>query len=141
MESGVQMAEEKAKKQPRRRKAPKTVREHAEKQQAKKAATPRRKKLNSKIHKPLSVLSAAHKKEYHPVPLPDNKVGKILGKRVIIIPKFIKNAWAELKLVTWPTRSQAARLTVAVIVFSTIFAIFVQILDLIFSRLVKEILL
>jgi preprotein translocase subunit SecE len=133
--------EEPAKKQPRKRKSAETVRERAEKQTAKKDAPSKASKLKGKIHKPLSVLRRVSSKEYHPVPVPDNKTGKVLKKRVRLVPKFVRESWAELKLVTWPTKREAARLTFAVVVFAVTFSFFVQILDYIFNKLIKEILL
>ena len=62
-------------------------------------------------------------------------------RRFKLIPRFFPEAWTELKLVTWPTKKQAARLTGAVLIFATFFAIFVQLLDLVFNKLVKEIFL
>ncbi len=135
------MAEETSKKTPRKRKSPTTVREHAEKQASKREAEPKRSKLKGKIHRPLSTLHRVGKKEYHPVPVPDNKAGKVLKKRVRFIPKYVRESWAEMKFVTWPTKSIAARLTVAVFVFAIIFTIFVQILDYGFNKLFKEILI
>lgn len=132
------MAEEKSKnKKPRVRKTPETVRERADKQTAKRNAQPS--KLKGKIHRPLSVLRKVGAKEYHPIPVPDNKAGRVLKKRVRFVPKFIREAWAELKLVTWPTKKQAANLTLAVFAFAIFFAIFIQLLDVVFNKLVKEI--
>lgn len=134
------MSEEKAdKKKPRIRKSPETVRERAEKQTAKQATPTKTSKLKGKIHRPLSVLRKAGSKEYHPIPVPDNKTGRILKKRVRIVPKFVREAWAELKLVTWPTKKEAARLTSAVIIFALFFSVFIQLLDFAFNKLVKEI--
>jgi len=121
------------------RKSPETVRERADKQASRKKPT--KGKLRAKIYRPLTVLRKAGQKEFNPVPVPKNKAGKILGKRFNLVPKFLKEAWAELKLVTWSTKKEAARLTGAVIVFAVIFAIFVQILDFIFNKLFKVILL
>jgi preprotein translocase SecE subunit len=134
------MAEEPKKaKKPRIRKTPETVRDMA----TKKASRTKKPKgrLKGKIHRPLSVLHRIGQKEYHPVPVPKNKAGRLLGKRVNLIPKFLRESFADLKLVNWPSRKMAARLTFAVIVFATVFAAFVQVLDLIFNKLVKVILL
>lgn len=132
------MAEEKEqKKKPRVRKAPETVRERADKQTAKKNAAPS--KLKGKIHRPLSTLRKVGAKEYHPIPVPNNKAGRVLKTRVRLVPKFVREAWAELKLVTWPTKKEAANLTLAVFAFAIFFAIFIQLLDLVFNKLVKEI--
>jgi preprotein translocase subunit SecE len=121
------------------RKSPETVRERADKQSSR-SKVPNT-KLRSKIHRPLSVLRRAGQKEFNPVPVPNNKAGKILGKRFNLVPKFLKEAWAELRLVTWPSKKVAARLTGAVVMFAFIFAIFVQILDFLFNKLFKVILL
>ncbi len=136
------MAEEKKSpsKAPRRRKTPETVRERAEKQSQKTQKQPG--KLKGKIHRPLSVLRRTGAKEFHPVKLSETKkTGRILNKRVHLVPKFVRNAWAEIRLVKWSTPKEAARLTLAVFVFSAIFAVFVQALDFVFNKLFKEILL
>jgi len=132
------MADDKAaKKKPRVRKSPETVRERADKKTAKNNAPTG--KLRGKIYKPLSTLRNIGAKEYHPVKVPQKKGVHHLNKRVRIVPKFIREAWAELKLVTWPSKKEAARLTLAVLVFALAFSIFIQILDFIFNRIVKEI--
>lgn len=135
------MANEEKAKQPRKRKMPETVRERAEKVSAKKSAPKKSAKVRAKIHKPLSSLRKVAATEYHPLKTPDTKTGRILGKRVRFVPKFITESWQELRQVTWPTKREAASKTVAVIGFAIVFAIFVQVLDTIFSRVVKEIIL
>lgn len=122
-------------------KEPETVRQRAEKESAKRTRPTKRSKLASKIHKPLSTLKRVGSKEYHPIKAPDKKGFRYLNKKIPYIPKFIKNSWEELKKVTWPTFGVAMKLTFAVIVFSAVFAVFVQILDFIFNKLVKEIIL
>ena len=137
---GEEMADEKpAKDAPRKRKSPTTVREHAEKQAEKRVEKPS--KIKDKIHKPLTVLRQAGKKEFTPVKVPEKKGVRHLNKRVRFVPKFIRESWAELKKVTWPTKREAIRLTFAVFVFATVFTLFIQIIDFVFNKLVKEILL
>ena len=134
------MADEKpAKDAPRKRKSPTTVREHAEKQAEKRVEKPH--KLRGKIHRPLSVLRKAGAKEFHPVKVPEKKGVKHLNKRVHFIPKFVRESWLELKQVTWPTKRVALKLTLAVFIFSAVFAVFIQIIDYIFSKILKEIIL
>ena len=136
------MAEEKAaNKKPRVRKAPETVRERAEKETAKREKPTKRSKLKGKIHRPLSTLRRVGAKEYNPVKVPEKKGVRHLNKRVRFVPKFVREAWVELKKVTWPTRKEALRLTLAVIVFAVFFSIFIQLLDVVFNRIVKEIFL
>lgn len=135
------MAEEIPAKTPRKRKTPDTVREHAEKQSAKRADSEKPNKLKGKIVRPFSVINAVGKKEFHPVKAPDKKGVRHLNKRVHFVPKFVRESWAEVRLVTWPTKNVAARLTGAVFIFAIAFTIFIQIFDFIFNKLVKEILL
>jgi preprotein translocase subunit SecE len=46
---------------------------------------------------------------------------------------YLKNSWAELKKVTWPTRQQALLSTARVIVFSIIVSAFLGLLDYLFT--------
>lgn len=62
-------------------------------------------------------------------------VGRILGLR------FIRNAWKELKLVTWPTRREGIRLTSAVIIFSAVFAAILAVVDYGLDKVFKHLLL
>lgn len=53
---------------------------------------------------------------------------------------FTKQALDELKKVTWPTRSEVIRLTVAVIAISIIVGVFLGVVDFILTK-ITEILL
>ncbi len=53
---------------------------------------------------------------------------------------FVKEARAELKKVTWPNRKQLISSTIVVIITVAIVAVFLGVVDLIFSRLVTIIL-
>ena len=57
------------------------------------------------------------------------------------IATFIKEARIELKKVSWPTRTQTIRYTVAVIVMSLIIAAFLGGLDFLFTYLLNTFLL
>jgi preprotein translocase SecE subunit len=122
----------------RRHKAPETVRERA----AKQLGQPRLKdsKLKAKMYRPLSTLRRIAQKEFNPIRVPQNRWGRVLGKRFNLIPLFLANAWKELRQVNWPSRKDALRLTFAVVVFAVAFAIFVQIFGFLFERLIKYIL-
>jgi preprotein translocase SecE subunit len=133
--------EPKEAKKPRRRKSPETVRERAEKESAKKSAPKKSSKVKSTVTKPFSKAAEIGKKEYNPIRVPEKKGLKHLNKRVRFVPKFISGAWAELVQVTWPTKKEAVQKTIAVIAFALVFAAFVQFLDFIFSKVVKEIIL
>lgn len=80
------------------------------------------------------------KREYH-LPLPDNKLGKILNKRVRLMPKFLINSWNEIRQVVWPNRRETWRLTFAVLIFSLIFGISVSLLDVGLDKIFKEVII
>ncbi len=56
------------------------------------------------------------------------------------ISNYINLSIAELKKVVWPTPKQAARLTVVVIVFSTLIATIVGGFDFIFRSILERLL-
>ncbi len=115
-----------------------TIRERAAKKSAEK---PRRiRSATSKLASPISKARGFGKREYH-MPLPDNKVGRFLGRRVKIVPKYFSEAFQEVKLVTWPNRKDTIRLTSAVFIFSLIFAVVVGLLDFVLDKLFKELIL
>lgn len=115
-----------------------TVRERTK--QGEKVKLKRLRKTATTIASPLKKVGKTGKKEYN-VPLPKNKAGRILGKRVRIFPKFFRDAWRELRLVTWPTRKETIRLTIAVFVFAFVFAVFVGILDFGLDKLFRKLIL
>lgn len=92
----------------------------------------------AKASKPLKKLRAFGKKEYN-LPLPDNKVGRILSKRGRLVPRFFREAWAEIKQVTWPTRKETVRLTTAVFIFSLVFGILVALLDVGLDKIFRQV--
>lgn len=70
---------------------------------------------------------------------PLRKPLRIIG--LIIFPKYFRNSWQELKLVTWPTWKESLRLTWAVLLFATIFGTAVALVDLGLDDVFKRILL
>jgi preprotein translocase subunit SecE len=54
---------------------------------------------------------------------------------------YVREARAELTKVTWPTRQQAVRLSIAVIVFSVAFAALIAALDYVFSLVLQKLIL
>ena len=76
------------------------------------------------------------------------KLGKKLGKykffRVlgrILLPKYFRNSWKELKQVVWPTGKQTRQLTGAVLLFASVFGALVALLDFGLDKVFKEVLL
>lgn len=56
------------------------------------------------------------------------------------INRYFIDSWRELKLVRWPTRKETWKMTAAVLIFSITFAIFVVVLDGLFTFMFKSIL-
>lgn len=68
-----------------------------------------------------------------------SKPMRILG--LILLPRYFRNSWKELRQVTWPNRKQSWQLTSAVIIFATIFGILIAAVDFGLNKLFKELLL
>ena len=71
-------------------------------------------------------------------PLP--KFLQVAFKPFIAIGRYFKEAWAELKLVRWPTRVETWKMTGAVLAFSIAFATLILLLDIFFDWVFKTIL-
>ena len=54
---------------------------------------------------------------------------------------FIAESWAELKKVEWPTQSQLIQGVVVVLIACVIVGIFLYTADLVFKRLVQDVLI
>ena len=70
---------------------------------------------------------------------------KIFGflRRVLrrIVPGFLKGAFHEIRLTTWPNRQETIRLTWAVFVFAIVFSIIVAALDFVLDKIFRSIIL
>jgi preprotein translocase SecE subunit len=59
-----------------------------------------------------------------------------------LVPKYFVNSWREVRLVTWPSRRETWRLTLAVFIFAIIFGAAVsgvdKVLDIIFKKVVLK---
>lgn len=115
-----------------------TVRERT--QTGERGAKVRIRKTAGKISSPIKGIRRTGKKEYH-LPLPDNRAGAILQKRVRLAPKFMREAGQEIRLVTWPNARETWRLTMAVFIFSVIFAAIVGVLDYGLDKLFREVII
>ena len=76
----------------------------------------------------VSVSSEQSEKELSPV-----------GREGLI--SYFKNSWSEFKKVVWPTRSEAVKITLFVIIFVAILAAFIYAVDSIVSWLFFDVLL
>jgi preprotein translocase subunit SecE len=53
---------------------------------------------------------------------------------------YLVDVWSELKKVSWVKRKELFTTTVVVIIFSTLLAVFIGIIDLVFSQLLQLVL-
>lgn len=67
------------------------------------------------------------------------KVFRIIG--LILWPPYFRNSWKELRQVTWPNGKQSRQLTIAVIIFATVFGLLVALLDFGLDKVFKQVLL
>lgn len=54
---------------------------------------------------------------------------------------YVREAHTELTKVTWPTRQQALRLSVAVVIFAIAFALLIAAFDYVFSQVLQKLIL
>lgn len=124
----------------RLRKAPVTMREKAE-QAANVQEKPKRIRGAARVvTKPFKAAQRAGKKEFY-LPMPDNRLGRLLNKRRRFIPRYFIESWHELREVTWPSRREALKLTLAVFLFAIIFGVIVSVTDFGLDKLFRRILL
>jgi preprotein translocase subunit SecE len=64
----------------------------------------------------------------------DSKGAKKTGNQPNPISKYIKETRGELRKVTWPTREESQRLTAIVLGVTVVMAVFLGMLDFVFSR-------
>lgn len=117
-----------------------TVREKAAKKEVIKKPH-RLRKVTTTVKRPLGAARRIGAMEYHPIKLPDNKVGKFMTTNRKVTPKFFREAWAEVKQVTWPNRKETAKMTLAVFTFAIIFSLLIGVVDYGLDRLFRELLL
>lgn len=129
-------------KSPKRRIKPvESVRERAQKS-VKTETKPRRLSATAeKAKKPIIAARNIGRREYHPIKLPDNKLGNFLGKSRRFTPGFLRNAWNELRMVVWPTGRETLRLSMAVFIFAIVFGAAIAGVDFLLEKLFQEVLL
>jgi preprotein translocase subunit SecE len=59
----------------------------------------------------------------------------------VIVPRYFRNSWAELRRVTWPGRKETRQLTSAVLVFAVIFGILIATVDYGLDKVFKKVIL
>jgi preprotein translocase SecE subunit len=67
------------------------------------------------------------------------KIVRFIGR--ILLPRYFRNSWIELRQVTWPKRRESWQLTSAVIIFAVIFGVMVALEDYGLDKIFKQVLL
>jgi preprotein translocase SecE subunit len=132
------VAEEKSKK--RALKKPETLRERAERTAGTEPKTRHLRQAASGLRRPVSAARRVGKKEYY-LPLPNNRIGRFLNKRRSVTPRFLREAWAELRQVEWPNARTTMRLTLAVFIFSLVFGAVITIVDYGLDKIFRKVFL
>ncbi|MCL2869354.1 preprotein translocase subunit SecE [Candidatus Saccharibacteria bacterium] len=84
--------------------------------------------LKSGEDKPKKVVKKAPNVEKKPVK----------GLKVLLIPlfavgRYLRDSWAEIRLVRWPNRRATWSMTLSVVIYTLIFFVIIMILDAIFT--------
>ena len=119
---------------------PQTVRERVENVQNKEEKPRRIRKSAEKVARQFKAAATVGRKEYY-LSLPDSRVFRFLNKRRSFIPRFFREAWAELKQVSWPNRKETFKLTTAVFIFAIAFGLIIAITDYGLDKLFRKVLL
>jgi len=64
---------------------------------------------------------------------------RMLGR--VVFPRYFRNSWAELRLVTWPNWRESRQLTFAVLVFAVVFGAAIAGVDWGLDKVFKQLLL
>ncbi len=70
---------------------------------------------------------------------PLHKPARVFGR--VLLPRYFRDSWAELKLVTWPDWTLSRKLTTAVLIFAIVFGLTIAGVDWVLNKIFKEILL
>ena len=134
------MAEQVEKKRSRRLKPALTMRERAERTAAQSGKPKRFGKTRRAIAAPFRKLGSVLRRFGRlRIWKPVRFVARIIGR--VLFPRYLRNSWRELRMVTWPNGKQTRQLTGAVIAFSVIFGLFIAAFDYGLDKLFKQVIL
>lgn len=114
-----------------------TMRDKAEKAETHKAKPRRLSKTTSAVKKPISKAGEVVTKEYYLITPSETGIRGFLTKRRRFIPKYFRDSFKELKLVTWPNRKETWNLMWAVFIFAIVFGLIITIVDYGLEKLFK----
>lgn len=123
-----------------------SMRDHAAKKRDKDAQPRKLKQASTSAGKPVRALGRVIKAIFRPFRFllapfktrPARFVGRILSK--VLFLSYFKGSWQELKKVTWPDAKTTTKLTFAVIIFASVFGIFIALVDYVLDKIFRSIL-
>ena len=112
-----------------------TVRQRAQRAGTTSAKTSRAKSATSKIGRPFKAIGRVLAKVFRPFAFvlkpfktrPARFIGRVLAS--VLLLKFIRSSWKEVRQVEWPDMRTTLRLTVAVYVFAILFGTLIAVTD------------
>ena len=66
-------------------------------------------------------------------------VGRVLSR--VLLLRYFRDSWKELRLVTWPDRKETRQLTLAVFAFAIVFGLMVTVTDYGLDKVFKKLIL
>ena len=60
---------------------------------------------------------------------------------LVLLPRYFRNSWKELRQVAWPNRRESWQLTSAVIIFAVIFGVMIAVVDYGLDKVFKQVLI
>ena len=76
-----------------------------------------------------------------PDPANSSSLVTTLSRQRSIAPRYLREAWGEMRQVTWPRFGQAMRLTASVALFAFFFAVLVYAVDWVLTKIFEEVIL
>ena len=136
------------KKSIRRVKNPETFRERAIKAAAVQERPARHRRVGSGLRKVLSAIFSPIWRGLRALfrIQPFKFIGKVVVFIVrligrVLVPRFVRNSWRELRQVKWPSWRESRQLTFAVLLFAVAFGAYVAVLDWGLDKAFKHLLL
>jgi preprotein translocase subunit SecE len=121
----------------RLKKSSQSVRSRVEDATTGKGLKPKRRIRSAGVRGVKKIVSAS-KKHYY-LPMPSTPLGEKLNKPRTLSPSYFRNAWKELKNVSWPGRRETWKLTFSVFIFAMVFGIVVALVDYGFETLFRKV--
>jgi len=123
------------------KKPTKTMRASAAKSRADAAKPKRVRKAADVAGKSGSAIGKALTTQYHLNERTEKHEDKFFSKSRSLTPSYFKNAWRELRLVTWTGRKETWRLVFAVFIFAILMGATIAALDYGLEKLLREVIL